>query len=75
MILMYSSAILTSWCLSKKEIEDKFDKVANDKKKATTALPAWSSVCRFGDLPDYFKAPKVNESFSRLLHRLVSNSR
>ena len=58
----------------KKEIEDKFVKVTDDMKKATTALPAWSDVCRMGDLPDYFKAPKVNESFSQLLDRPVSNS-
>ena len=59
----------------KKETEDKFAKVAADKKKATTALPAWSGVFRLGDIPDYFKVPKVNESFSCLLDRPVSNSR
>ena len=59
----------------KKEIEGKFAKVADDKKKATTALLAWSDVYCLGDLPDYFKAPKVHESFSHLLDCLVSNCR
>ena len=58
----------------KKEIEGKLAKVADDK-KATTVLPAWSDVYHLGDLPDYLKASKVNERFSCLLDRLVSNSR
>ena len=58
----------------KKEFEDNFSKVADDKKKATSALLAWSDVYHLGDLPDYFKALKINESFSCLLDRPVSNS-
>ena len=38
----------------KKEIEDKFAKVADNKKAATSALPAWSDVYCLGDLLDYF---------------------
>ena len=58
----------------KKKIEYKFAKVTDDKKKATTSLLASSDVHHLGDFPDYFKAPKVNESFSRLLDRPVANS-
>ena len=39
-------------------IEDKFLKAADDKKKATSALPTWGNVYRLGDLPDYFTAPQ-----------------
>ena len=58
----------------KRDIEDKFQKAADDKKKATSALPTWGDVYRLGDLPDFFKAPKINESFSRLLGHPVSIS-
>ena len=58
----------------KKEIEEKFVKVADVKKKTTTALPSWSNVYHLGDLPDYLR-PQKSTSFSRLLDRPVTNSR
>ena len=58
-----------------KEVSEKFHKAADDKKKASSALPHWGDVCPLGDLPDFHKAPKVNKSFSRLLDKPVSSSR
>ena len=58
----------------KKDIEDKFQRTTDDKKKATSTLPTWGNVYRLGDLPDCFKDPKVNESFSCILDRPVSTS-
>ena len=57
-----------------KEIDEKFYK-ATDDKMASSALPHWSDVYRLGDLADFHKAPKTNESFSRPLHKPVSTSR
>ena len=57
-----------------KEVSEKFRKVADDKKKAF-ALPHWGDVYCLGDLLEFHKAPKVNESFSRLLDKSVSSSR
>ena len=37
-------------------------------------LPLCQPVLCLGDLPNYFKAPKVNESVSRLLDRPIANS-
>ena len=58
-----------------KEVEEKFRKATDKKKKASTALPRWGDVYRLGDLPDFHKAHKVKESFSRLLDKFVSSSR
>ena len=57
-----------------KEVNEKFRKAADDKKKAPTALPRWGDVYRLGDLDASHKAPRVNESFSRLLDKAVSPS-
>ena len=59
----------------KQQVEARFAKAANDKKKVITALPKWSNVYRLGDLGDCHCAPKVNDSFSRLFDRQVSSSR
>ena len=58
-----------------KEVEEKFVKAAEDKKKASTTLPQWGEVYCLGDLHKFYKAPKINESFSRLLSKPVSLSR
>ena len=55
------------------EVNEKFHKAADDKKKASTSLPRWGDVYRLGDLHAFHKAPKVNESFSRLLDKTVSS--
>ena len=47
-----------------KEVEEKFS-------KASSALPQWGEVYRLGDLEKFHKAPKVNESFSRLLNKPI----
>ena len=47
----------------------------DDKKKATSALPELGDVYHLGDLWEYHRAPKLNESFLRLLDRQVSSSR
>ena len=57
-----------------KEVEEKFDKAAEDKKKASSALPQWGEVYHLGDWEKFHKARKVNESFSCLLHKTVSSS-
>ena len=57
-----------------KEIE-KFDKVADDKKKASSAFHHWGEVYCLGDMEKFHKAPKINESFTRLLNKPVSTSR
>ena len=56
------------------EVEVKFSKVADDK-KAPSALPHWGEVYHIGDLEKFYKAPKINESFSLLLNKPVSTSR
>ena len=58
-----------------KEVDEKFRLMAKDKKKASSSLPQWGQVCRFGDEESFHKAPKVNDSFSRLLTKQVSSSR
>ena len=58
-----------------KVVNEKFRKAVNNKKKALIALPHWGDVYRLGGLTDFHKAPKVNESFSRLLDKPVSSSR
>ena len=57
-----------------KEVNEKFRKVA-DETKTFTALPRWGDVYHLGDRPDLYKAPKVNERFSRLLDKPVFSSR
>ena len=58
-----------------KAVNEKFRKTADEKQKTSTALLHWGDVYRLGDKPDFHKAPKVNESFSRLLDKPVSSSR
>ena len=57
-----------------KEVNEKFRKATDDKKKASTDLPHWGDTYRLGDLSDFHKAPKVNKSFLRLLDKPVSSS-
>ena len=45
-----------------------FRKATNDK-KASTTFPHWGNVYRLVDLDAFRKAPKVSESFSRLLDK------
>ena len=61
--------------LVKRDIEEKFHKTADEKKKAINALPNWGDVYCFGGMHGFYKAPKINESFSRLLDKPVSTSR
>ena len=57
-----------------KEVEEKFRKAADDK-KASSALPQWGEIYHLGDLEKFYKSPKINKSFSRLLSKPVSTSR
>ena len=47
-----------------KEVDEKFLKAADEKKKASPSLLPWSEVYRLGNLDEFHKAPCVNESFS-----------
>ena len=58
-----------------KEVNEKFQKAADEKNKVSTALPRWDDVYCLGDLPDFHKAPKVSESFSQLLDKPMPSSR
>ena len=58
-----------------KEIDEKFRKAADDKMNALSTLPHWGDVYRLRDLANFHNASKINESFSRLLHKPVSTSR
>ena len=58
-----------------KEVDDKFLKAADEKKKAFSSLPPWSEVYWLGNFDKFHKAPRVNESFSQLLSKPVSSSR
>ena len=58
-----------------KEVREKFRKAADRRKKTSSALPRWGDVYRLGDFPDYHKALRLNESFSRLLDKPVASSR
>ena len=57
-----------------KKVREKFQKVANKKKKISSALSRCGDAYRLGDLPDYHKALKLNESFLRLLDKPVASS-
>ena len=57
------------------EIEKKFSQNAMDKMKIFTALSSWGQVYHLGDHEDFHKAPKVNESFSRILPKKVNSLR
>ena len=57
-----------------KQVNEKFQK-AVDEKKTSSALPRWGNVYRLWDLPDFHEAPKLNESFLRLLNKPVASSR
>ena len=54
-----------------KEVDSKFLKAADEKKKASSSLPPWSEVYQLGNLDKFHKAPCVNESFSRLWSKTV----
>ena len=58
-----------------KQVREKFRKVADEKKKTSSALPRWGDAYRLGDLSDYHKALKLNETFSHLLDKPVASSR
>ena len=47
-----------------KEVDEKFLKAADEKKKASPSIPPWSKVYHLGNLDKFHKAPRVNESFS-----------
>ena len=55
----------------KSDIDEKFRKASDDHRKAASALPTWGDIYLRCDLEGYHKAPKVNESFLRLLDKLV----
>ena len=43
-----------------KEVCEKFQKAADERKKASSALPRWGDAYRLGDFPDYHKALCLN---------------
>ena len=47
-----------------KEVDDKFLKAADEKKKVSSSLLPWNEVYRLGNLDKFHKAPRVNKSFS-----------
>ena len=57
-----------------KEVDEKFVKAVEDKKKVSTALPQWGELYHLGNHEKFHKAPKVNETFSCLLNRSISSS-
>ena len=63
-ILGYFCLFLTKSSVSK-EGNEKFRKAKDDRKKASSALLHWGDVYRLGALPNFHKAPKINENFSR----------
>ena len=58
-----------------KQVNEKFQKTADDKMMMSSALPRWRDVYCLGDMPDYHKAPQLNESFSHLLDKPVASCR
>ena len=57
-----------------KEVGEKFRIAAEDKKKASSSLPQWGQVYHFREQGNFHNAPKVNDSFSRLLTKQVGSS-
>ena len=57
-----------------KEVLEKFCKAADDDKKTSLALRTWGDVYRLSNLPDFYKVPKLNESFSQLLEKTLASS-
>ena len=57
-----------------KEVLERFQKAALGK-KTLSVLPAWGDVYLLSSLPDFHKAPKLNESFSQLLEKTLASSR
>ena len=52
-----------------KQVNEKFQKTADEKKKTSSAPPRWGDVYRLGDLP------KLSEIFLWLLNKPVASSR
>ena len=67
-------SLFEKWAAISKEVDDKFLKATDEKKKSSFSLPYWSEVYRLGNLDKFHKAPQVNESFSHLLSKTVSSS-
>ena len=42
-----------------KEVNEKFRKAADDKKKSSTTLPHWGDIYCLGDLGAFHKAPRL----------------
>ena len=57
-----------------KEVLEKFWKATDKKKKTSSALPTWGDIYRLRVLPEFHKAPKLDESFSPLLGQTLSSS-
>ena len=45
-----------------KDIDEKFRKASDDRKKATSCLPVWGDAYRLGDIKDFHRAPRINKS-------------
>ena len=60
--------------LVKSDIEEKFFKAVDDRKKVTSSLLTWGDIYRLGDLSGFHKATKVNKSVYRLLDKPVASS-
>ena len=53
---------------SKTEIEEKFRKVSDDRKKATSTLPTWGDIYRLGDFSNitkHLRLTKVSPIFGQ----------
>ena len=57
-----------------KEVYEKFRKAADNKKKTSSALLTWGDVYHLSDYPKFDKTQKLNESFSCLREKTLSNS-
>ena len=57
------------------DIEEKFCKSSNERKKATSCLPVWGDGYHLGNIKEFHRAPRINESFSRHLEKQVSSLR
>ena len=47
----------------KGDIEDKFRKASDRRKKGTSSLPTWTEMYHLGNLANLHKVPKINEKF------------
>ena len=58
-----------------KEVFEKFCKAADIKKRTLSAFPAWGDVYHLSNLPEFHKAPELNECFSHLMEKTLASLR